>query len=58
MEEEQIIELLREKRRTYFDLKRELGVDFGRLDYYLLKLKDKEKIRAVREGGEVYYTLR
>lgn len=56
--EDRIIELLRAKERTYFELKSALDADFGSLDYYLLKLKKKKKIRAVKKDGEVYYILR
>ena len=58
MIEEKIIKILKDKEATYFDLKRELNIDFGSLDYYLLKLKKKNKIKAVKKEEEIYYSLR
>ena len=58
MIEGMILSLLKEKERTYYELKRELGVDYGRLDYYLLKLRKTHNLRAVKKGEEIYYTLR
>jgi len=42
---------------TYYELKRELKIGYGSLDYYLLKLRKKNKIKAVKKEGEVYYYL-
>lgn len=49
MIEEKIIEILKDKEATYFELKRELKIDFGSLDYYLLKLKKENKIKSVKK---------
>ncbi len=58
MIEEKIIEILKDKEATYFELKRELKIDFGSLDYYLLKLKKENKIKSVKKEGETYYSMR
>ncbi len=57
MMEEKILELLKNKPMTYYELKRELKIGYGSLDYYLLKLRKKNKIKAVKKEGEVYYYL-
>ncbi len=58
MIEEKIIEILKDKEATYFELKRELKIDFGSLDYYLMKLKENNKIKAVKKERETYYSVR
>jgi len=58
MIEEKIIEILKDKEATYFELKEELKIDFGSLDYYLLKLKKENKIKSVKKEGETYYSMR
>jgi len=58
MIEEKIIEILKDKEATYFELKEELKIDFGSLDYYLLKLKKENKIKSVKKEGETYYSVR
>jgi len=58
MIEEKIIEILKDKEVTYFELKEELKIDFGSLDYYLLKLKKENKIKSVKKEGETYYSMR
>jgi len=58
MVEEKIIEILKDKEATYFELKEELKIDFGSLDYYLLKLKKENEIKSVKKEGETYYSMR
>ncbi|MCK4247158.1 MAG: hypothetical protein KAX04_01305 [Methanomicrobia archaeon] len=58
MIEEKIIEILKDKEATYFELKEELKIYFGSLDYYLLKLKKENKIKSVKKEGETYYSMR
>ncbi len=58
MIEEKIIEILKDKEVTYFELKEELKIYFGSLDYYLLKLKKENKIKSVKKEGETYYSMR
>ncbi|MEA1993756.1 MAG: hypothetical protein U9N35_05095 [Euryarchaeota archaeon] len=58
MVEKRILALLNERERTYYELKGELKVHYGCLDYYLLKLKKKNRIKAVRKNGTVYYSIR
>ena len=52
--EEKLLVLL-EKEKTYWELMRESGLDYGSLDYYLQKLDEQGKIKRVKKEDDVYY---
>jgi predicted transcriptional regulator len=52
--EEKLLVLL-EKEKTYWELMRESGLDYGSLDYYLQKLDEQGKIKRVKREDDVYY---
>jgi predicted transcriptional regulator len=52
--EEKLLVLL-EKEKTYWELMRESGLDYGSLDYYLQKLDEQGKIKRVKRDDDVYY---
>ena len=54
LKEEKLIVLL-EKEKTYWELMRESGLDYGYLDYYLQKLDEQGKIKRVKRDDDVYY---
>jgi hypothetical protein len=54
LKEEKLIVLL-EKEKTYWELMRESGLDYGSLDYYLQKLDEQGKIKRVKRDDDVYY---
>ncbi len=52
--EEKLLSLL-EKEKTYWQLMRESGLDYGSLDYYLQKFNEQGMVKKTKREDDVYY---